>query len=845
MNHSSPAGVMIFCFVLLAELVFGASISAQQLDSKSGEELGEMFNYAINSRESAHHHHSGFKGHFDVWLPGGHFTWEKAMNFKHESPRKFEYFEALTKKNLLKGPPILENSKIATLEQTSSGEGDNHHDYYQTTIPKKNSADAVVYFPLPKDLTKIISCHFAVWACSDKARKMTISMAPLSKPAKCLFSVVAELNPTWNYFAGAFPVKPDSGQYVLRFDQGKSQGVVDLQTNVALALLTESQTRRIEQGSRRKVTDHLLKEYVKWLANSSNILNPLNCLEVIPPTAVTIRNSDEKVMIDSDDGYRDRDVPVMSFNLAAAKPRSAEVEFAIKIPKKLPPGLPFHFYFQLLGSNEGDMSITFDEDGKARWHKVEPLIPDTWQPYGYDLSTGGQPASKRVLRIRINSNCFPIKISNLSIFIDTVNTADRANIELDEVKKRTDLERCGPISISVKNKLGIAIKDATVKVVQQRLDFHFGCQSDGLNPLDQSASQKTFQKQFCDLFDLAAAPAYWDELEPTQGKPKYANLEAKARWCSDHHIYFLITDLLSAAHYPSWASSKPAEAGLQIKKHVLDTIAHFGAQVSAWEVAHNLTPTPGENDKQSHSFFGWVSSLPKETLESNQSAIALQRLLNWAHRAASDHALDFFYREDNFDVVPFILIEKKKFGSVPKAFEVKLNKTTENRDDMVEIWRICNLLSRYDKPVPLSITNVVIKSNVKPGAPPKQKTDDPDELQQAKRAEEVYRLLFSHPNVSSIIWRDLEDDQREPKQSSGLVRSDGTTKPAYDTLLKLIHNEWRTNLQGKTDSNGMFNARIYYGDHLVTVSDGKGHTVTQQVHFPKKDNRDVTIQIAL
>src|SRR6185503_5100787 len=74
-----------------------------------------------------------------------------------------------------------------------------------------------------------------------------------------------------------------------------------------------------------------------------------------------------------------------------------------------------------------------------------------------------------------------------------------------------------------------------------------------------------------------------------------------------------------------------------------------------------------------------------------------------------------------------------------------------------------------------------------------------------RQAEETllhYKTLFAHPLVEGITWWDMSDGGWL-NAPAGLLRRDGSSKPAYDELLKLVKGEWwvaPTKLS--TDSNG-------------------------------------------
>jgi hypothetical protein len=67
-----------------------------------------------------------------------------------------------------------------------------------------------------------------------------------------------------------------------------------------------------------------------------------------------------------------------------------------------------------------------------------------------------------------------------------------------------------------------------------------------------------------------------------------------------------------------------------------------------------------------------------------------------------------------------------------------------------------------------------------------------------------------------ITWWSL-NDQGSWREGGGMLRKDLSPKPVYETLKKLIHEEWRTSLQGKTDNLGRFQFSGFYGLFSLTL----------------------------
>ena len=67
---------------------------------------------------------------------------------------------------------------------------------------------------------------------------------------------------------------------------------------------------------------------------------------------------------------------------------------------------------------------------------------------------------------------------------------------------------------------GLPVAGADVKITQKSHEFLFGCNIFVLGQMKEK--NKAYEDAFLKLFNFATAPFYWDDLEPEQGKPRFA-----------------------------------------------------------------------------------------------------------------------------------------------------------------------------------------------------------------------------------------------------------------------------------------------------------------------------------
>lgn len=94
------------------------------------------------------------------------------------------------------------------------------------------------------------------------------------------------------------------------------------------------------------------------------------------------------------------------------------------------------------------------------------------------------------------------------------------------------------------------------------------------------------------------------------------------------------------------------------------------------------------------------------------------------------------------------------------------------------------------------------------------------EERQANETEEMYRILFAHPNVKAITGWDYTDGAWLGAPS-GVLHKDGTVKPVYERLMKLIRGEWWTDCEICTDENGFATVEGFKGDYVLETEEGQ------------------------
>ena len=106
-----------------------------------------------------------------------------------------------------------------------------------------------------------------------------------------------------------------------------------------------------------------------------------------------------------------------------------------------------------------------------------------------------------------------------------------------------------------------------------------------------------------------------------------------------------------------------------------------------------------------------------------------------------------------------------------------------------------------------------------------------NERLQADFTRDFLITLFSHPSVRGILmWGFWEGQHWKP--AAAMVHKDWTLKPNGQAWLDLVHKQWQTNEQGKTDGQGQLKVRGFLGEYEVTAS-FQGRTKTLKTALDK------------
>ena len=387
----------------------------------------------------------------------------------------------------------------------------------------------------------------------------------------------------------------------------------------------------------------------------------------------------------------------------------------------------------------------------------------------------------------------------------------------ERMRLNIEQHRKGDAVIQVVDLAGKPVPEATLVIQQRSHEFLFGCNLFVLGQLSTTELNARYESAFTNLFNFATVPFYWADLEPEQGKPRFAEgspyvwrrppPDRLVKWCLAHgitpkgHALMYVKNMFM----PAWtARNDPQTLRVQSAKHMAEIAGRYGRDIPIWDVVNE--DIPRRRDTNQWPAVG-ADFLPWSFREAGRLLPKQARLLinDGTHEA---HDTPGVYEA----LIKGLQQEGAPVNGIGIQFHV-YNRAGVLNGKSLPPAQISAVYERFGKlGLPLYITEITVPGNGDNGA----------ELQ-AAIVENLYRLWFSTPGIAGVTWWNLGDGaafQEENKALGGLLDKDMKPKPAYLALDRLINTEWKTALRLESDAAGKVSFRGFLGKYSIRITVG-------------------------
>ncbi len=399
---------------------------------------------------------------------------------------------------------------------------------------------------------------------------------------------------------------------------------------------------------------------------------------------------------------------------------------------------------------------------------------------------------------------------------------------LDKIEK----VRKGDIEIIVRDKNGNLVTDADVKLDMYEHEMIF---SSTLNTKTLMRIEP-YRERLVENFNGTGEGIFHRDYTDQKQKPEYARVKNTIEWAKANGLsknfkgHSLIWDTGARNQEPN-------------KEHYLNTGVMVGPYLAYLDDKEAL-------DNEVYSHLKWMSEnfpdvtdwdvsnedssrISREELNTFKNIYGKEVLINWYKYArelfpnANLCLTDGFGVSTMFDQVqkPFLdwAVENLDFDTIGNQGHIGYITTPE---DIIENL---NVLSSYGKPI--RITEFDSGDITE------------DQNYQANITRDALIAYFSCENVEMIEFWEFYDFSETPTFRL-LCDHHYNLKPSGKVYQDLVYNKWWTRESGKTDKNGSFSTRGFYGDYTVKVTKD-GQTTAVDVPFRKgTDNKlELTLDI--
>lgn len=398
----------------------------------------------------------------------------------------------------------------------------------------------------------------------------------------------------------------------------------------------------------------------------------------------------------------------------------------------------------------------------------------------------------------------------------------RLGINMTENKQNQYSHRSGKAKLKLVGKDLAPIANKEVVVTQTKHKFLFGCSEFSCVQYASNEISKEEipfyedrYKKFVELFNYATLPFYWGRFEPEKGKPMTTQTMQGAKFLRDNGILLKGHPLCWHTVTAPWLLDMTNEEIMKVQlERINRDVTDFKGIIDIWDVINEVVIMPIFN-----KYDNGITRICKE-----QGRIGLIRKVFEASRAANPNAtllLNDFETSEAYDILVEGCLEA---GIKIDAIGIQSHMHqgywgTEKTEEILERF------SRFKLPIHFT-ENTIVSGHIMP--PEIVDLNDyvidswpstPEgEERQAREVLQHYKNLFAHPLIESITWWDFTDGSWLGAPG-GLIRKDGSAKPVYEELLKLIKKEWWTGEKTLcTDGEGNVSFEGFFGDYRLTYA---------------------------
>lgn len=449
-------------------------------------------------------------------------------------------------------------------------------------------------------------------------------------------------------------------------------------------------------------------------------------------------------------------------------------------------------------------------------------------------------------------------ITTSLIALSTLQATVHQPWKLEGAQERIENLRKGDLHLRLYLPNGSTVPKGTKYALKQTEHaFRFGGSLSADWQAPRQAWYSDFKAQFARLFNYATVNFYWAVHEKRSGEWNYLKASREQLdWAQAQGMTLRGHPLMWHEVLPAWMTDPEREVAsiaADVQQHVRRLLVNY-PEVDEWDVYNEAVGIKWRDEKE--GVRRWFESIggPGEVSE---YIIREARAVRPNARLILNHYtdLDVEYEEQ----IQHCLDAEAAFEviGIQTHMHTEMDSINEAR-----LWSALERYARFGKPLHLSEISILSCERFKDweryqawidkvntadakGAPRPLIPSEPRlEQYQAELARDFYTLAFSHPAVEAIIWWTITDLEPWRGMPAGLLDAKGQPKPVYRVLDQLINQEWCTQLEGEVGSEGLLQARGFYGSYTLEL-EVKGRSYFTNLELKEAMNEPLNLQLKL
>lgn len=297
---------------------------------------------------------------------------------------------------------------------------------------------------------------------------------------------------------------------------------------------------------------------------------------------------------------------------------------------------------------------------------------------------------------------------------------------------------------------------------------------------------------FSAAFSAVALPIRWKEIEHSDGECDWTAVDQVVSWAEQQKLVIRGGPLIDLGPdgLPQWLARWENDL-FNLQSFVCDfvetAIARYIGKIRWWEVAARFN-TGGAltlNEETRLALVARVLEVARQVDEEAQLIVRVDQ--PWGeYQARGQHRLS------PLQIVDALLRSCVGLAGINLEIALGYLPTGTMNRDLMEFSRMIDQWSLLG--VPLFLT-LAVPSTISPDDATAGLEVDPlvrvSEAQQAEWIDHFLPLLLAKPAVAGVDWCHFSDGERYEFPHAGLLRPDGTPKPALESLLQFRHHPTR------------------------------------------------------